>query len=122
MTVVLDASAILAHILGELGADRVEAALADSAVCSAVNWAEVVQHTVRRGVSGQTLAAYALLHGLTIESVGQADAELVGEMQRVGDGLSLADRFCLVLAERLDAVVLTADRAWQSRPAVEMIR
>lgn len=122
MTVVLDASAILAHILGEPGAGRVEAALADSAVCSSVNWAEVVQHTVRRGVSAQTLAAYALLHGLTIEPVGQVDAELVGGMHRVGDGLSLADRFCLALAGRLDAVALTADRAWQGRPSVELIR
>ena len=42
MTVVLDASALLAYLQRETGADTVRAALGE-AVISTVNWAEVVQ-------------------------------------------------------------------------------
>jgi PIN domain nuclease of toxin-antitoxin system len=122
MTVVLDASAILAHILGEAGSDRVDAAFVDGAVCSAVNWAEVVQHTTRHGVSRSALSAYAQVTGLMIEPLTQADAESAGGLFVPGDGLSLGDRCCLALADRLDATALTADRQWAGRPAVEVIR
>ena len=39
MSVVLDASALLAYLQGEVGADRVKAALGE-AVISTVNWAQ----------------------------------------------------------------------------------
>jgi len=37
-------------------------------------------------------------------------------------GLSLADRLCLALGERLDAEVLTADRSWGSGGRIQQIR
>ncbi len=40
MIVVFDASAILAFVQDEVGAERVEAALLDSARCGATNWSE----------------------------------------------------------------------------------
>ena len=43
MTVLLDASAVLAFLLDEDGAPVVDAALLDGAVCSAANWSEVAQ-------------------------------------------------------------------------------
>ncbi len=49
MTVVLDASALLAYLQDEPGDEAVEAVLAES-VMSSVNWAEVVQKSVAAGV------------------------------------------------------------------------
>ncbi len=49
MTMVLDASALLAFLHDETGADRVMESL-DSALVSAVNWSEVVQKSIRRQV------------------------------------------------------------------------
>ena len=42
-TVVMDSSAILAFAFDEPGADVAESALCDGAMCSAANWAEVLQ-------------------------------------------------------------------------------
>jgi hypothetical protein len=50
-SVVLDASASLALLNGEPGADVVEGAMAsDGAVISVVNWAEVLSKSVENGV------------------------------------------------------------------------
>ena len=38
------------------------------------------------------------------------------------EGLSLADRLCLALAERLDTPVLTADAAWEPAGRIRQIR
>lgn len=48
--VVLDASAVLALLLGEPGADRVKATL-DGAALGAVNLAEVVSHYAKLGAA-----------------------------------------------------------------------
>jgi len=52
---VIDASAVLALLNGEPGADAVAAALGAS-VISAVNWSEVVQKVAERGLSTTDLA------------------------------------------------------------------
>jgi PIN domain nuclease of toxin-antitoxin system len=39
-----------------------------------------------------------------------------------GAGLSLADRLCLALGDRLDADVLTADQAWGAGERIKQIR
>ena len=49
MTVVLDASALLAYLKDEPGVDVVEAILAESRI-SSVNWAEVIQKSIAAGV------------------------------------------------------------------------
>lgn len=46
---VLDASALLAFLQGEAGADVVEAVLQDDGVCAAVNWSETAQKVRARG-------------------------------------------------------------------------
>ena len=43
-------------------------------------------------------------------------------MWQRGSALFLADRFCLALATRLDAVALTADTAWGASDRVRQIR
>jgi PIN domain nuclease of toxin-antitoxin system len=110
---VLDASAILAGLNEEPGAERVAAALPDG-VISAVNLAEVTAGLLRGGNS--PVQVRAVIRALAC-SVIPADEEMAidaGLLRAVTDraGLSLADRFCLALARRLAVPVLTSDRNW----------
>jgi PIN domain nuclease of toxin-antitoxin system len=122
MTVVLDASAMLAFLQGEPGADAVEAALASGAVCSAVNWSEVAQTVLAAGRDWDLVRALLVSYGVQVEPVLVGDAEWAARRWRVGEGLSLADRICLALAERLDAEALTADERWGSGGRVRQLR
>jgi len=111
--VVLDASAILAVLRGEKGAETVIASLTDAAM-SAVNLGEVVGALRRDGVSPARIQA--MLEGFPAEVVAfdrdlAFDAGLLLPLTRAA-GLSLGDRACLALARRLGARVLTGDRAW----------
>lgn len=123
MTVVLDASAVLAFLQREEGADAVRSALADDARCAAANWSEVAQWVLAAG-RDWPLARGALLAGyrIRLEPVIEADADWAARRWRRGENLSLADRLCLALGERLGADVLTADRAWGSGGRVRQIR
>jgi PIN domain nuclease of toxin-antitoxin system len=109
----LDASALLATVHREPGAEVVRQHLED-AVISAVNWAEVVQKALARGADVQQMRAYIdSLRVLIVPfdaDAADAAARLWTETRRAG--LSLADRCCLVLAGRLGIPALTTDRAW----------
>lgn len=122
MTVVLDASAVLAFLAGEPGADAVEEQLVDGAVCGAANWSEVAQKV--RAAGGNWDLARALLwsYALDVEPVTVDDAEWAARRWHRGEGLSLADRLCLALATRLGVEVLTADATWGSGKGIRQIR
>jgi ribonuclease VapC len=113
--VVLDASAILALLAEEPGADEVEAVL-DGGAISAVNLSEVLQKSVQHGVDTEGLEYD--LQGLGVEvfpfdiAQARATAELWERSPR--GGLSLGDRACLALAGGLGAVAVTTDRRWSS--------
>ncbi len=113
MRVVLDASALLAGLNGEPGADRVAAAL-DSGVVSAVNFAEVAAGVARGGNSPEAVRVILTALACTVIPADEEMAIDVGLMRALTDraGLSLTDRFCLALGRRLRAPVLTADRQW----------
>lgn len=113
MTVVLDASALLAYLKDELGSDLVDGVLAES-VMSSVNWAEVVQKSVAAGVEVDGLLDDLQALGLRIEPFTLEDGEMAGRLweQTRQAGLSLGDRACLSLGLRLGVPVLTADRTW----------
>jgi PIN domain nuclease of toxin-antitoxin system len=118
---VLDASALLAFLQGEEGADHVEEELPSSLV-GAANWSEVAQKVIARGADWPVARALLMSYGLRVEAVTEADAERAATMWRAGSGLSLGDRLCLALGHRLKAPVLTADRAWDESEGVEQLR
>ena len=75
MSVVLDASAVLAFLGDEPGADTVEAMLEDDALCGAANWSEVTQKVAAAGHDWNLARALLLSYGLGIEPVIAADVE-----------------------------------------------
>jgi PIN domain nuclease of toxin-antitoxin system len=111
MTVVLDASALLACLQDEPGDEAVEGMLAES-VMSSVNWAEVVQKSVAAGVVVDGMREDLAALGLTIAPFSPEDAEMAGQLwlQTRQTGLSLGDRACLSVGIRLNVPVLTCDR------------
>ena len=120
MAPVLDASALLAHLRDEPGADVVAEAIAGGAVISTVNLAEVFSRVADRGADPAKLAAELTQSGLldgaiTVEPFTAADAIDAGRLRPLtrDAGLSLGDRACPALARRLDAPALTADTDWQ---------
>jgi PIN domain nuclease of toxin-antitoxin system len=109
---VLDASAVLALLLGEPGAETVADAIAGGAAISTVTHAEVGTVLARNGGDRDVLA---LVAGQTlVEPFSLADARTAAALitATAGFGLSLGDRACLALAQRLRVPALTAERAW----------
>lgn len=111
--VVIDASAVLAVLQKEPGAEKVLARLSE-AVISAVNFAEVVSKLSHTGDDlSQVLPD---LHNLIrdIRPFDVAQAESAGMLARPtrSHGLSLGDRACLTLGRSLNLPVLTADQEW----------
>lgn len=116
----IDASALLAHLLAEPGGDVVRDALAaDGAVMSAVNWAEALSKLAAVGEDASDLARRLLSEELLADSLEivpltGADGPAVAKLRPITRefGLSLGDRACLALAERLGLPAMTMDRVW----------
>jgi len=110
---VLDASAVIAYIRREPGAEIVGPVLASS-ILSAVNAGEVVSRLIKLGT--EPAGAVELVRQLDYEivAVDAATGLRAGELiaLTLSRGLSLGDRVCLALAEREGVPALTADRAW----------
>jgi PIN domain nuclease of toxin-antitoxin system len=110
---VLDASAVLAVLGEEVGADMVVSSFPASAI-SAVNFAEVGSKLAERGLADHDIERRL---GTLPLRVAPFDQDAANETIRLRDlsrsaGLSLGDRACLALAMSLGAPVLTADRTW----------
>ncbi len=113
----LDASAVIAWLKEEVGGERVEAVLKrGDAIISSVNLAEVLARFSDFGAEPEGVARDLEIEGLNIEPFGSQDAALSAALRARtrSAGLSLGDRACLALAQRLGAPALTADRAWSA--------
>ena len=112
---ILDASATLAVILEEPGADVVVEALRSDAAMSTVNVAEVAARLHQDGwtESEVTLVFEAL--GIEILPFDQEAALLRGKFHTVTRrlGLGLGERACLATGRLEECPVLIADRSWQ---------
>jgi ribonuclease VapC len=122
---VLDASALLAHLNEEKGASAVREAMADGAAISIVNWIEVLSKIAERGEDPELAAAEMKGAGLVggvvgIEAVTEQDSIEIARLRPITkkQGLSLADRTCLALANRLELPAITADGEWRNLPEI----
>ena len=113
MSVVLDASALLAFLHEEPGGERVSSVL-EGAHVSAVNWSEVLQKALQLDVEIDGMQQEFVDVGVTFEPFTPEQAETAARLftRTRGHGLSLADRACLALALEMGLPVMTADRAW----------
>jgi ribonuclease VapC len=112
-SIILDASALLAYVKSEVGAEVAAGVIGDAAI-SAVNFSEAVSKLVGWGASLD--AARAALSVATIDVI-DFDRELAEQVGALAArtkrfGVSLGDRACLALAARDGLPVLTGDRAW----------
>jgi ribonuclease VapC len=111
--VVLDASALLAFVNGEPGAEKVASVLGE-AMISAVNFAEAVTKLALKSTSLRRTLAELTDAELEVVDFDRMLAEAAGVLAVFtrARGLSLGDRACLALARREEATALTADHAW----------
>jgi PIN domain nuclease of toxin-antitoxin system len=114
--VVLDASALLALLNQEPGAQKLTLELLRQATASTVNLAEVQAKLVREGADPDE--AWELAHAPISEAEpftseqAKIAGTLVGQTRPLG--LSLGDRACLALAMVLGAPVYTTDKDWKN--------
>jgi ribonuclease VapC len=114
MTVVLDASALIAMIKGEKGSAKVAAVIAEARV-SSVNYAEVVTHFIHAGMPEREVDAMLDPLPLTVVPVDKVLAQIAGRLRAMTAeaGLSLGDRLCLALAQRDGLPAWTSDQNWK---------
>ncbi|WMP18092.1 type II toxin-antitoxin system VapC family toxin [Thiothrix lacustris] len=111
---VMDASALLAVIHKETGADKVKPLLEESVV-SSVNWSEVLQKLKRVELNAARIGQLLQSLGLEVVPFSEQQAELAATLwqQAAPMGLSLADRACVATGEALGMEIVTADKVWK---------
>ncbi len=111
--IVFDASAILALLRDEPGADVVAQYIGDGLI-SAVNFQEVIKGLMRREVPIDAAVAMLDALHLDVRPHGREDAiaaaKLYPATKEFGSGLG--DRTCMALAIAEGLPVLTADQEW----------
>lgn len=115
-SVVLDASALLAVMNSEPGADIVRASLV-GALMSAVNYSEVMKKTIERNVAVDSLHALVKTASIDIIPFDTLLAEASAELYPLtkAHGMSFADRACLALGIHRKLIVLTAEKKMRIR-------
>ena len=113
MTIVVDASVVLAVILGERGGIEVAQSMNGAAI-SVVNLSEVYRRLIDAEVEPEDAVTKVGKLQMEVarfdEDQAIATAALRPATKRIG--ASFADRACLALAMTRGVTVLTADRRW----------
>ena len=111
----LDASAILAYLFNERGAERLTPEILADALVSTVNLAEVQTKLVKLGRSAEDAWIDAHSLGTLAVPYTSEHARIAGDLitQTEKYGLSLGDRSCLALAIALNAPVYTTEQIWR---------
>jgi PIN domain nuclease of toxin-antitoxin system len=113
--IVLDASAMLAILNGEPGAENLTEEMIAGSIASTVNIAEVLTKLIREG--GEPSAAWRHVCALfpSAEPFTAEQARIAAGLTRQTRalGLSLGDRACLALAIAKDATAWTTDKSWK---------
>jgi len=112
---VLDSNAVLRYVLGQNGADKVDALLRQSSegraniFMSVVNVGEVYYILMRRsGENAAAKAVHGLRHVVSFESVELGDAIEAARIKE-RDRLAYADSFAAALALRVNGILVSAD-------------
>jgi PIN domain nuclease of toxin-antitoxin system len=113
--VVLDASAMLALLQHERGAEKLTDEILDNAVVSTVNLAEVQSKLIKKGYDPDEAWEDALSLVTVAVPYTSEQARIAGDLIAKTEkyGLSLGDRSCLALAIVLQAPVYTTEQAWR---------
>lgn len=127
---VLDASALMALLRNEPGADAVRQAISQGAAICTVNVSEVVAKLNEAGMPVDDIRQAIQSLGLTVADFNMDLAYQAGVLRAQTRhtrhiGLSLGDRACLALAIHLNLQVVTADRACAALslgPSITVIR
>jgi len=114
--IVLDASALLAVLNREPGADKLTPELLSHSASSTVNLAEVHSKLVGRGLTPEDAWEATLSPVREAVAFTEEHARTAGSLVSVSRalGLSLGDRACLALGLALKVPVYTADRSWKN--------
>ena len=110
---VLDASAILAALFREPGADVVETHY-EAGMVSSGNLSEVAAKLSDRAMPSNEAEQLLSGLGLEVRPFDESLAYMAGALREATRplGLSLADRACLALGQAEGAPVVTMDRKW----------
>jgi PIN domain nuclease of toxin-antitoxin system len=114
--VVLDASALLAVLNRERGAEKLTPQLLSAAISSTVNLAEVQSKLVSRGINPDEAWEATVSPIREAAAFTDQQAKIAGSLiaQTSAFGFSLGDRACLALGIALKAPIYTADRSWKN--------
>ena len=112
---VLDASALLAILNQESGAEQWTDAVVDG-VMSAVNLSEVIARLADTAMPEEDIRNVIEPLDLEVAPFDSHQAWTAGLLRSAtkAAGLSLGDRACLALGRTMKLPVLTADQAWKS--------
>ncbi|AEE97591.1 PIN domain-containing protein [Mahella australiensis] len=118
---VLDASAVLALINDEPGADIVRQAIKEEAIIGSVNFAELVSKLDDIGITAEDIRVIVELLNIEVVSFDWQLAYEAGLLRSITKqfGLSLGDRACIALGRHMNLPVITADRVW-SQPQIDV--
>lgn len=124
---VLDASALVARLLGEVGADTVEVILAaGGAITTPLAVAETLRTCRRRGfaMDPDEILRYLESRHLRVEPVLPEDMRSIAANIALSDAyrasdkkagaLSIADATCIAVAQRLGVPVVVSDEYWSN--------